>query len=169
MRGSWEPKLGRAVTQELLRVGRIFFAWRHISYIGTCRMNLNQFWEYGPEAPGWVGMTVYTTHINTCYVLLLLLLYTTHINTCYVLLLYTTHQYTLCIVAIVAVNYSHQHMLCIFTIAAVHYTRQYPLCIVTIVDCTHIEGLATAYFVDLVTFHRRIPLQIFWWRVRWPP
>ena len=42
-------------------------------------------------------LLLYTTHINTCYVLLLLLLYTAHINTCYVLLLlllYTTDTST---------------------------------------------------------------------------
>ena len=103
---------------------------------------------------------LYTTDINTCYVLLLLLttlqtsthamyccycwLYTTHINTRYVLLL------------LVTVHYTHQHMLVyccycwlytthintcyvLLLLLAVHYTHQHMLCIVAIVDCTHVH------------------------------
>ena len=66
-------------------------------------------------------VAVHYTHINTCFVLLLLLLYTTHIS---------THAM---FVAIVAVHYTHQYMLCI---VAVHYTH-INTCYVLLLYTTH--------------------------------
>ena len=117
----------------------LFYCWLHYTH------------QYMLCIVAIVGCTI---HINTCYVLLLLLaaLYTSiHAMHCCYCWLHYTHQYMLCIAAIVgctihintcyalllllAALYTSIHaMYCCY--CWLHYTHQYMLCIVAIVGCT---------------------------------
>ena len=129
---------------------------------------------------------LYTTHINTCYALLLLLAVyythqymlcivaivgctTTYINTCYallLLLLYTTHINTCyALLLLLAVHYTHINtcyaLLLLLTVPI--YTMLSKISEHTISCCycwLHPVGSATSSFEDLVTLHR--VHQIFW-------
>ena len=70
-------------------------------------------------------VAVHYTYINTCYVLLLLLLYTTHI---------ATHAIHCCYCS--CTLHTHQHMLCIVLLLIVHMQGQLqlPLNMVTVVQ-----------------------------------
>ena len=80
-------------------------------------------------------VAVHYTHINTCYVLLLLLLYITH------------NQHMLCIVA---VHYTHINTCYVLLLLLLYITHISTHATCT-VDCTH-TGSATASFKDLVHF-----------------
>ena len=102
-------------------------------------------------------VAVHSTHINTCYILLLLL-YTTHISIhamyCYYCCTLHIYQYMLCTVAI-AVHYTYINtcyvllLLLYTTHISIHamyccycctlHIYQYMLCTVAIVDCTYLE------------------------------
>ena len=88
-------------------------------------------------------VAVHYTHINTCYVLLLLLA------------VHYTHQHLLCIVAIVGctLHTSTHAMYCCYCCCTLH-TYQHMLCIVAIVGCTlHTSTLAMYCCYCCCTLH----------------
>ena len=128
-------------------------------------------------------VAVHYTHINTYYVVLLLLLYTTHINTCYVVLLLLAVHYTYInthyvVLLLLAVHYTyintHYVVLLLLTVHYTHINTHYVVLLllavsmytmlskisenipylVAIVDYTCM-GSAIASVEDLVTLHRR--------------
>ena len=88
---------------------------------------------------------VHYTHIDTCYVLLLLLLSTTHIS---------THAMYCCYCC--CPLHTYRHMLCIVAIAAVHYTHIDTCYVLLLLWTSHIH--LVVYYKIIGTYHNSLLL-----------